>query len=562
MKKEDTDYTKLLPIEPPEGMIEYFVNKGRLDGNVLIYKAEYITEPLTGEKKKMVKLKCSACGGEEYATYKQIICCHNQYAPAPFGFYHSETGELIKSYDDILCPMCGAQVRVLHTGCFYHNEYTARIIYPFTVERIGNDVALLKWSVSKVVHKTGEIEYRAKHNEGYIFSGKKCIKITGYLHGWFSSKYQTADWNQLKRCTDTQGLVSKKDVYNLDMKKLEGTCLENSKLNIYIKSDKETYPITYLRVYQRHKNVENLVMQGASRIISDEIKIRHRRYYGSQYPSDIDGINWKEKTPHKMLGLTKAEFKTVVKNKWSASDLDFYKSAKMYGITPDNIDDCRTEGYHRVKEFFDNEYENNIPRALRYLKKQRQLLEKKGINITINIRYLLDTWKMKEKLGEDLTQLSERYPQNLVNAHDTALRMQKYDEDEELVELFADRYNQLLKYRFSFNGLTITPARNEHELYLEGKLLGHCVHSYSNRHANGKTAIFFIRKQDEPETPYFTLELDEKSFKVLQNRGYKNCGRTDDVVEFEEKWLEHIKEICEKEKKHGKRNNDKVRKSA
>ena len=50
-----------------------------------------------------------------------------------------------------------------------------------------------------------------------------------------------------------------------------------------------------------------------------------------------------------------------------------------------------------------------------------------------------------------------------------------------------------------------------------------------------------IRRAESPETPYFTLELDEVNMKVRQNRGLRNCGRTPDVQAFEEEWLDWAK---------------------
>ena len=63
-----------------------------------------------------------------------------------------------------------------------------------------------------------------------------------------------------------------------------------------------------------------------------------------------------------------------------------------------------------------------------------------------------------------------------------------------------------------------------------------------------------IRHTDNPEEPYFTLEFNEKGLSVRQNRGLRNCARTEEVERFEAAWLEHIKEIIKKEKSNGKRN--------
>lgn len=56
-------------------------------------------------------------------------------------------------------------------------------------------------------------------------------------------------------------------------------------------------------------------------------------------------------------------------------------------------------------------------------------------------------------------------------------------------------------------------------------------------HANGKTAIFFVRRVKESGNSYFTLELDEGKLTVRQNRGRRNCARTKEVEAFEAIWL-------------------------
>ena len=91
------------------------------------------------------------------------------------------------------------------------------------------------------------------------------------------------------------------------------------------------------------------------------------------------------------------------------------------------------------------------------------------------------------------------------------------------------------------NGIFIRPAETQSELKREGEFLHHCVAGYAERHANGGTAIFFIRRSEEPEVPWYTLELDEKNLTVRQNRGKHNCARTEEITEFENLWLEEIK---------------------
>ena len=90
-------------------------------------------------------------------------------------------------------------------------------------------------------------------------------------------------------------------------------------------------------------------------------------------------------------------------------------------------------------------------------------------------------------------------------------------------------------------GLLIRPAASQRELTAEGDALHHCVGSYGEAHAAGRTAIFFIRRSGRPREPFYTLELDEKELKVRQNRGKNNCARTPEVEAFEEEWLAWVR---------------------
>ena len=65
--------------------------------------------------------------------------------------------------------------------------------------------------------------------------------------------------------------------------------------------------------------------------------------------------------------------------------------------------------------------------------------------------------------------------------------------------------------------------------------------TYARNHAEGRTAILFIRRTEAPDQPFFTLEFDEKAKKVRQNRGLRNCDRTPEVREFEKAWLNHVR---------------------
>jgi len=60
------------------------------------------------------------------------------------------------------------------------------------------------------------------------------------------------------------------------------------------------------------------------------------------------------------------------------------------------------------------------------------------------------------------------------------------------------------------------------DLFEEGRKLNHCVGSYSDRILAGQTCIMFVRKTEEPEKPYFTIEINQSRSYVVQLRANSN----------------------------------------
>lgn len=547
---EEKDYTKMLPTEPPEGMIKYLQSKGNLNCEGIVYRRAYVFNPLTGQKEKMVECTCSACGETFYQDYSPVVGC-TRYPSAPFGFINSSTNEHVISGEETLCPICGEEVRLYHCG---NMKTSKEMEYHFvmSVHMIGGKLALICWLFDKRINRIGESSIASRIYEAYVFEGRKAIRLVGYRRFMSSISFFNG-WQQLKRCSDEWGQQSNDNVYPWDASILNGTEFENCKLDLYMQS-KEMYPITYMRIWQKHKNIENIVMQGAGNILNDMIgkTASNYKYYGqtTRPTINISGVDWKKKRPSEMLGLNREEFRNAVKNKWGLKELDFYKKAKEHNISPADISVCKKYGYSLVEMLF--AIDNSIMRTLRYLEKQKKKYPTQAKKMDIS--FIVDYWNMSKDNGAELSDSRIKYPQNLVTAHDIALREKKWKTDKKFIELFNKRYEQLSKFCYQNDIFEIHPAMNENEMIVEGKILGHCVASYAKNHAKGMTAIFFIRKCNEPQEPYFTLELDEKNIIVRQNRGYKNCGKTAEVQAFEDEWIEFVKNTVREDKKNGKSN--------
>lgn len=94
-------------------------------------------------------------------------------------------------------------------------------------------------------------------------------------------------------------------------------------------------------------------------------------------------------------------------------------------------------------------------------------------------------------------------------------------------------------FEYSSDRLQITTAKNSKELAEESSILGHCVRTYTEKVAEGRTYIFFVREKTKPDQPYYTLELTTE-LKVAQCRGEHNCAMTPEVREFVQEWEKFI----------------------
>lgn len=224
------------------------------------------------------------------------------------------------------------------------------------------------------------------------------------------------------------------------------------------------------------------------------------------------------------------------------------------GIGMEDIQICM-----KNKVVFKYVIENNLDPKEAMIAYQYNLLDKKiikkavkcnmdmkvSLNEAIKIINYLSNQKQKcteykdylefaDKIGMNIEDKRVRFPADLENAHDEVVAQYEVVGNEENEKKIHEYASELNYYSFEDKKLMIRPAESIKELVLESKKLNHCVRNYSERMANRKTAIFFIRNKSNPTDPFYTLELNQG--KVIQVRGKKNCQPTDNVNAFVKGW--------------------------
>ena len=554
-----------IPKSPQNDYAEILCKRGFFKKDVLIYSVDYIKGSAEEKKTKVVKTVCSFCGGISYlehVTNGEMGC---RYSTSAYGFVDPSDNSIISSGRCCLCPSCKKGVTAIHIGQF-KKEYTIESKRFLTVHNVEGHLSVLEWVAERRVNKEGEIRYICRGYEGLIVVEGVPVRLTKYFK--FMSSHSWLDkWEYRKKYSDELYGWEQKALIGWNKRIIESTNCQNSALCEYMESSspkgKElAYPARYIQTWLKYPQVENLVRQGYSRyvnsVFTDSTVVDN--YYSTVFKISQTGlfINWKEKKPLKMLGLSKDE--AEIAKKCTMNEILLYRrirDGRGIKLTADQIHDIGGDRQYFFAWALEdtNGYKVPIIRTLNYLVKQKE--NHKG-NL-VGARYLLDYWNMLfEVYGSMIT--SELYPKDLVTAHDEILKRRQEKESAELQSMFDKRNIELepLSFKDEELGLFIRPAHSQLEMINEGKSLHHCVAGYAKSHANGSTAILFIRKIESPEESFFTLEYS--GGKVQQNRGLRNCSRTKEVKLFEERWLNFLKQVKPKgKKKNGQRDNAEAR---
>ena len=100
------------------------------------------------------------------------------------------------------------------------------------------------------------------------------------------------------------------------------------------------------------------------------------------------------------------------------------------------------------------------------------------------------------------------------------------------------------KYEFEDKEYRIVVPERVEDIMYEGLALGHCAHSsevYYDRIENRESCIMFLRKAEEPDKPYYTLEVEpDGTIRQKRTVGDRQNKDLEDAMVFLRKWQEEI----------------------
>lgn len=569
------DFRKLIPREPPEGFLEWAAKElcGSLDTYGMLYEQEWVEdwgldllldELAKPRKRRMVRVECSCCGYRDLYHYGKIT----GWKPGGYGFVLPESyaevegGTVYGDGENIPCPQCGTPVLIRKRAAVKKNGdcFVTASSQAMSAAVVGEDhlLVLTGWVIQRRAGIGSGSHLAAIPAEAYVFSDTECAQLMGWSCGYsgtggYFTQYARS-WRQPKGWKERWG--QEEHIFGLTPDLVTQSCLPHCKLWEYMvpRPGAAHYPVAYLRMYQTHPNVEAVLIHGLPRVLDDLI-IRHTREdaweNNVQGQLDLTELDWSQTRPAQMLHLTKDELRLAQEQDWGVLFWDLFRYSKAAGeaLTGQDILNAFYLGDDHVGQLVGR---GSVAKSIRYLLQQCGQWEDayepepededpEPDAAIPDVQILLDYWSMAEQLGQDLTDAQVRYPRSLLIAHDEAAELMRQRREAGRANLFRLRRKYLSKWTFAVDGLLIRPARSQKDLTNEGNSLHHCVSTYGNRHAKGESAIFFIRRKSRPGEPYYTLELDEKTLTVRQNRGLRNCPRTPEVRAFEDLWLSWVR---------------------
>lgn len=295
--------------------------------------------------------------------------------------------------------------------------------------------------------------------------------------------------------------------------RITNTCMRYSGGETYL----QKHWILYLKLWLKHPNAELLVKSGYSHLVENEIV----------HAPDL--IDWNGKSVLEMLQLRRSDFRMLRGKEQKYTRLRSYRQL---------LPDLSTEELQEAMTAYMG-YPETLKRALDYtgLSVRKLLDYQKEQNVAFGDYddYLCDC----RKLGYPLTEKRHNRPKHFMEEHVRTTGMVKYSINSNVRRQFEQRMNERYDLEFQYGELFLRQPQNLEEIIAEGRILHHCVGGYADRHANGALHIFFIRRTNDPHTPFYTLELSV-SGKIVQCRGSYNANMTEEVKAFVEKYKEYV----------------------
>ena len=460
------------------------------------------------------QVRCDSCGGE-----------------------YTITDKILKHKSVEICQCCGKKMQVRST------QYSAKRLYAHRTfvwsKKQGSSVWLRKYAVyfSFNAHKA---EVEILDNGIWWTDGKKILRWEKRWQ-WPQDdyKYVMCQRPNLRTALLAPGgfmqptlIAEYGDKVERDLRSVmhsEWLRELDKKLDLY-------WEIIFWEATLKYPMAESLLKTGWMDALADILD--GARFAGS--------INLRSKTYYGVFGLNRQELNTVVAlhQRKSFDDVRMAVKWKNAGLPIDEKHLKMIDHIGDVSGMCSTFQKCGVARSLKYLRQQTRRItgEYDG---AIAPRVAMD-WSdyldMAERAGMNLQLDAVKFPLDLKRRHNDLVlernkqeRMQAMKDAKPAIEKEAEKLEQQFHtenvckkirkiYEYDGSEYIIRVPDGAKDILQESEFLDHCIRRgtrYFERIATRESYIFFMRKKADPNTPWYTLEV-EPGGTVRQKRSYSN----------------------------------------
>lgn len=438
------------------------------------------------------------------------------------------------------CPCCHKKI-IFKLRSKIKGLYT-RTVNTYCIQKIKNGVIIREYEVSSA--------YRNAIYNKPDWSFRECQRTFMYADGRIATYVYTAYKNKYMRfCKQESALPyeyyrKKNKLYTRNLSSLKKTVLRNSAIDLW--TNLPCNPARYLYIEKGNPVVEKLMKINLQGLASEMIK--------SCYDKKL--LNQNETELAKMLKIDNARLKRLKEMTPTIMTLRWMQYEKMVNtIWPDSM----------ISEFGQNEIKiselNFLPKPIKYLKvynyiRRQQILSGETFKQTF-ITYR-DYYCLAEQNKWNIASTQISMPKNLEQAHMNAILFSRGTSIKDQTEKLEKEWplcNKILpdlkKYEYSNNEYSVVAPVCIEDMVREGIALNHCMdHAdfYYDRIQQREAYPFFLRKTNQKDMPWYTLEV-EASGNIRQKRttGDNQNPDLEPAIPFLYEFMEHFKQVMNAE---------------
>ena len=441
--------------------------------------------------------------------------------------------ERTKHKEKMTCPNCGTELTIMHT---WRRKCDWNVDWNVVGEVIDDNIFALRYieveqkkDFTKVISEKAREIYDFKHGWRYRFSNLNWYNDleNGQNDCWSENNYYFIEFNMYHRRKTF--CIASNSLNNIEAELRKIKALQYfDKTGEYLR--RYWYPSNAIKKLMSAPLYEKLEKVGLNKIIESD--------FGEWRAS----IKYKrsETSLTKMLGINKAQYRVLLKD-GTISTLDFIRSntempIEMLDYIVTNHDIYRYQALNDIKD------QKKRLKALKYL-------TKRNVNANEYIHYL----SLLKKLNYDMTDESYIYPKDFGKADERVANeylaisnpeaYKARQKQNGLIKKISDglrKMEDLQEFLNGSNGLLVYVPESVEDLRAEGRNLHNCIGTYSDRIAEGKTLVFFVRRLNDPTAPFVAFEYVNGD--VVQCRADNNEDVKDDkIISFVDAFAERLR---------------------